>query len=443
MRTCLMLALLAAGTARAEGLNDYAWRWEVEVQADAPAYVLELDADVLSRVTQLDLSDLAVFNAAGEAVPFGPWPPKAGVGERREPMLWLRVPHPAPGGEERLDLHLQRDADGRLRSLDLQASPGAPPADAGYDLLVDRGEKPWPLSFVDVGLGAHGPEGVNLRVRVSASDDLDQWRVIGAGLPLVSLYDNGLSIERLRLELPRSDERYLRFSIEGDGTWPPLEALHAGEPRRYDDPRPLRTLSLSGRPEAEGSGSFLYDAGAPVWVESLDLQLADANSVAATQVFVRDHDEDYWQLASSFTAFQLGNGDTPVRHVAPDVGQRHGRQWRVATLPALARAPTLQLRYRPERFVLLAQGPGPYVLAAGSARARRPDYPIQAALAAMEGVPPDASLGPRTEAGGQAALARYRGEDWQRWLLWGVLALGAGLVLVVSLKVLKAGPKAG
>ena len=59
-----LVARLAAGTARAEGLNDYAWRWEIEIQADAPAYVLELDADVLSRVNQLDLSDLAVFNAA-------------------------------------------------------------------------------------------------------------------------------------------------------------------------------------------------------------------------------------------------------------------------------------------------------------------------------------------------------------------------------------------
>ena len=66
----------------------------------------------------------------------------------------------------------------------------------------------------------------------------------------------------------------------------------------------------------------------------------------------------------------------------------------------------------------------------------------------------DPGLGPSTRAiarlfeqlalrTGQAALARYRGEDWQRWLLWGVLAVGALLVLVVSVKVLKAGPKPG
>ena len=39
--------------------------------------------------------------------------------------------------------------------------------------------------------------------------------------------------------------------------------------------------------------------------------------------------------------------------------------------------------------------------------------------------------------GGAQALGPRRGEDWQRWVLWAVLAVGAGLVLVVSLRVLR------
>lgn len=447
MRPFLILAplVLLAGAARADTPTDYAWQWPIEAPGEAPAYVLELDAEVLSQVQRQDLSDLAVFNAAGEPVPFAPWPPAPDVAERREPLAWLRVPRPAPGAGERLDLQLERDADGRLRRLDLQAGTeaDAAPADGAFDVLVDRGEDPWTLSFVDVALAPGGTQPVNLRLRVSASDDLDQWRELASGLPLVSIYDNGLSIERLRLDLPRNDARYLRLSVEGEAGWPALASFHAGEARHAADPRPLRTLSLDGRPEAEGAGSFLYDTGAPVWVESLDLQLADANSVAAVQVLVRDDDEAPWQLVASFTAFQLGQGDGGVRHVAPAVGQRSGRQWRVATLPALARAPTLQLSYRPERFVLLAQGPRPYTLVAGSGRARRADYPVQAALIAAGDTPPTATLGARAESGGDAALARYRGEDWQRWLLWGVLGIGAVLVLVVSLKVLRTGPAAG
>jgi hypothetical protein len=107
------------------------------------------------------------------------------------------------------------------------------------------------------------------------------------------------------------------------------------------------------------------------------------------------------------------------------------------TLPPLTQAPTLVLGYQPDRFVMLAQGEGPFVLVAGSGRAAREDYPVQAALAASSTPPLSATLGARSESGGAQALAPKRGEDWQRWLLWAVLGLGAGLVLVVSLRVLR------
>ena len=115
----------------------------------------------------------------------------------------------------------------------------------------------------------------------------------------------------------------------------------------------------------------------------------------------------------------------------------------VRTSPALSQAPTLLLSYRPDRFVLLAQGPQPYRLLAGSIRAQRPDYPVDAALAALGASrprgwqPPPATLGEGSAAAGDAALRDDRGPDWRRWLLWSVLGIGALLVLVVSLRVLR------
>jgi hypothetical protein len=174
-----------------------------------------------------------------------------------------------------------------------------------------------------------------------------------------------------------------------------------------------------------------------VAIERVDLVLPTTNAVSAVQISARDSAEGWWRGVSGFTAFRLGNNGDEVRHIAPDVAVQRDRQWRVATRPALAKAPTLQLQYRPERFVLLAQGPRPYTLVAGSLRAAREDYPVQAALAASTTPPQPATLGERAESGGAAALAPKRGEDWQRWLLWAVLAIGAGLVLVVSLRVLR------
>ena len=188
---------------------------------------------------------------------------------------------------------------------------------------------------------------------------------------------------------------------------------------------------------ADQPGSFTYASPAPVAIERLDLSLAGTNSVSAVTISAREPGAEWWQPVAGFTAFRLGAGKDEVRHVAPDVGLHREREWQVTSQPALAQAPTLVLTYQPDRFVMLAQGEGPYVLVAGSARAAREDYPVKAALAASTTPPQPATLGARSESGGLQALGPKRGEDWQRWLLWAVLAAGAGLVLVVSLRVLR------
>lgn len=437
MRALLMLGLLAAGAAHANTPQDYAWQWPVQAEGDAAAYVLELDAEVLQHVSRADLRDLAVFNADGEPVPFAPLPHEQTEESRREPVAWLRVPLPAPGQPESLALRLERDADGRLRGLDLRTNDSTPTPPERHDLLLDRGEDPPPVAALHVLLGEGAALPVNLRVRVSASDDLADWREIGHGLPLVALDDNGLRIERLKLEFTGSNARYLRLSIENDGQWPVIGALQAERRLRGADSREWKSLTLEGTPVADAPGSFDYAIPGPLTIERVDVALPTTNAVAAVQVTARTGDQDWWRGVASFTAFRLGNNGEEVRHVAPEVRITRDRQWRVATQPALSTAPALQLQYRPERFVLLAQGPRPYTLVAGSVRAAREDYPVQAALAASSTPPSKATLGARSEAGGAAALAPKRGEDWQRWLLWAVLAVGAGLVMVVSLRVLR------
>jgi len=438
MRTLLMIGLLATGGAHAATPQDYAWQWPIQTEGEAAAYVLELDAEVLANVKGSDLRDLAVFNASGEAVAFAPWPPERKDEDRREPLAWLRLPQPAPGQPDSLDLRLERDMDGRLRGLNLSTSESQLQPTENYDLLVDRGEdEPPVLSRMHVQLAEGAALPINLRVRVMASTDFSDWQRVGSGLPLVALDENGLRIERLQLDISPTRARYLRLSIENEGSWPDIATLQAERKVAGGDTREWQSLELTGPPVPDQPGTFDYTSPAPAGIERLDLRLAATNSVSAVQVDAREPGTEWWQGAATFTAFRLGNGKDEVRHVAPKVELHREREWRVTTRPALTQAPTLVLTYKPERFVLLAQGPAPYVLVAGSVRAARDNYPVQAALAASSAAPQPAKLGARSEAGGQAALAPKRGEDWQRWLLWAVLAVGAGLVLVVSLRVLR------
>ena len=438
MRSMLMLGLLAAGTAGAATPQDYAWQWPIETKGEASAYVLELDADVLANVTRSDLRDLAVFNAKGQPVPFAPWPSESKDEARREPLAWLHVPLPAPGQPESLGLRLERDSDGRLRGLDLRADATAPLPTQQHDLLVDRGEdEPPVLSRLHVQLDAAAVRPINLRVHVSASNDLDRWETLASGLPLVALDDNGLRIERLQLDIAPTQARYLRLAIQGEGNWPAIEALQAERLIATGDGREWQSIELTGTPVADQPGTFAYTSPAPAAIERLDVRLDGTNSVSALAVSAREPASEWWQPVANFTAFRLGTGKDEVRHIAPDVGLHREREWQVTSQPALAQAPILVLTYQPDRFVMLAQGEGPYVLVAGSGRAAREDYPVQAALAASSTPPQPATLGARSESGGAQALGPKRGEDWQRWVLWAVLAIGAGLVLVVSLRVLR------
>ncbi len=438
MRSVLMLGLLATGTASAATPQDYAWQWPIETQGEAAAYVLELDAEVLANVTRSDLRDLAVFNAKGEPVPFAPWPSERKDEALRDPLAWLRVPLPAPGQPESLGLRLERDADGRLRGLDLRAGPGVPPPAQQHELLVDRGEDEPPLlSRLHVQLGPDTRPPVNLRVRVSASDDLDRWDTLGSGLPLVTLNDNGLHVERLQLDIAPTRARYLRLAIEGDGSWPDIAALQAERVVAAGDGRAWQSIELNGTPVAGQPGTFAYTSPAPLAVQRVDVRLPSTNSVTAVAVHAREPGAESWQVVTGFTAFRLGTGTDEVQHVAPAIGLQREREWQVVSLPPLTQAPTLVLSYQPDRFVMLAQGDGPFVLVAGSGSATREDYPVQAALAASTTPPQAATLGARRESGGEQALSPKRGEGWQRWLLWAVLGVGAGLVLVVSLRMLR------
>lgn len=448
MRLSLPTLLLAAALpALAQAPADYQRAWPVLGARGEPALFVDLDAEVLGGVTRPDLRDLAAYNADGQPVPFAPMPRREATRAVAEPLRWLRVPPEAnddgtaSAGDE---LRLVRDEDGRVREITV--APGSAPAEGQpADLVVDLGEDAGPVSSITITPADAARGRVQLRLAVSASGDLSYWRPVGQGLALVSLQDNGLRIERLDIRFEPAYERFLRLSLESGGDWPALAGISRERLEDAGEPPPRRELLLAGEAVPGDPGVFTYRTPAFVAIDRADVHLPQDNTVAAVTLEHRDGAEAPWRQAAAFTAFRLGDGGTAT-HAAVDLAPTRDREWRLRTEPALPVAPMLWLQYSPDRFVLLAQGPGPYRVVAGSARATRPDYPVEAALAAARGdredswQPAVALLGPGEELGGAAALEPARNADWMRWLLWAVLALGAGLVLVVSLRVLRHPP---
>ena len=454
MRLMSLLLLAATGAASAQSPDDFAWQWPITATGDDGAHALVLDDAVYARITRSDLRDLAVFNADGQPVPFAPLPWPTTTQASRTQLNWLRLPVATDSAGESLSLRIARDPDGTVRDLQLDATGDAADS-ASTDLLIDLGDDPEPVSSLRLTLADDTVRPVNLRVQVLASDDLATWRPLGSDLALVSILDNGFEIERTRLDFAPSSGRYLRLALAPGEDWPALDRIEQESRRTGRDEPEARTVTIEGLPVEGEPGLFEYRSPGPIPVSRVDVGLASGNTVAGVRVESRDDAGDavarradarfepHWSHVAAFTAFRLGAGDAEVRHLPAEAGWVRDRLWRVRTTPALNQAPTLQLSYRPDRFVLLAQGPQPYRLLAGSVRAQRPDYPVEAALSALGAArardwqPPLATLGEGSAAAGDAALRDDRGPDWRRWLLWSVLGIGALLVLVVSLRVLR------
>jgi hypothetical protein len=424
-----------------------AWQWPVESRGDGGAWRIVLTEDVYRRLGRADLRDLVAINAAGKRVPFGPAPfdqdPVRQPRESRTPIAWFELPRaPGRGRDESLELNVARDADGSLR---LAAQIGAGVAPAATDLLLDLGTGD-PVLGLQLGL-AGAVTDLRAAVDVYASSDLRRWSRIATGLPVLSLRQGDFQLQRLGLAFdPQAGGYLLLAPVEGAAELPvaAIDALRRSRPpQRIGPQRQHSDASLVGTGEV--AGRYEYRSPGPVQVHELVLAPAEANSVANVIVESRDDAGGAWRERARFVAFRVADGRGEVGNEAIAVSASRDRQWRVSSEPPLLAAPALALGWRTESFVLLAQGPGPYRLATGDAAAPNPVYPVDDLLAQLRGqLGPDwraplAALGSAAPLEGAIAVEALAdpGRN-RRWLLWGVLVVGALGIVAMVVRLLRA-----
>ena len=151
-----------------------------------------------------------------------------------------------------------------------------------------------------------------------------------------------------------------------------------------------------------------------------------------------------WKLRRQLNAFPAAQRGHGAENEAMDVPLLRRQEWRVEANIDLDRVPVLELAYRPEQWLLLTHGASPFVVVAGSRSQRRSDFPLDALVAQVRSrkgagwTPPPAQLGAMQTAGGEAALTAYDAASQRNWVLWSILGLGALLIVVMVLRLLKA-----
>jgi Protein of unknown function (DUF3999) len=463
-----LLCVLFAEIAHA-AVSDYAYAWPLRGEGDSAAWQVELTPEIYATLATEDLRDVEIVNAAGEPVPIATYRIPAAAAIAHDDFVELPIfTLPAAkesAGDDSIQLHIERSADGKLRRLgaDVGTNPKTA-ATMNAALVLDASTLHDALTSVRFDWTGGG-DAVTARFAISASDDLQHWRPLVNEASVLRLRQDGNVLERHEVALANARASYLLLRRLDDGPALPDLKISARIVSRSTPALPARLwlqATLDGSdthhfdhsvPAGDGTRplAYRYHLPAPLPASAVKLELADDNSLVAGNVLSAEPGgaAPTWITRASFVAFRLRQGDAIASNdeFLTNAGRDRARDWRVELATPLDRAPTLSIAYRPDRFVFLAQGTGPYRIVAGSARARHGDYPIDAALAQLRSKlgadwqPPLIALGARETLQGEHALVIAApvkpAPDWRTWLLWGVLVAAAAIVGGLALSLLR------
>lgn len=452
-----LMALGAAGPLAAQGLperDEYAWRFPLAGGDGAEFRAAVLPPEVYRSVTDPNLRDIGVYNAAGQAVPRVIDAPEKVLDPVETAVELPLVPLYGEPAEQRdkLRLLMEQGAGGTTLSLDTRTDiPGDP---------VGPATAPLQAYIVDLRERESDPRGREARIealrfewheidpgfigtaRVETGDDLQTWRAIGRGT-LADLAHEGTRIVEDRVELNSAADDFLRITWTGlPRGWELRSLIGIEQDEQADAPRDW--LALPPATASEDGRTLTFDAGGFPPVDRVNLLLPGDNVVVRAGVYYRASENTPWRRAHEGVFYHVSRQGNAVTSAPADIGVTRASQWQVRIESGAAGENfELQLGWRPERLLYVAQGEGPFALVTGRARAQVETWPQQRLLGDRgifrmlreAGEPGIATIGAREPLAGEAAMSLGMEVSWRTALVW-IGLIGAVLLvgwLAVSL----------
>jgi hypothetical protein len=431
----LLLAALFAASVHAERPADYAFGVALTPGAPAAFQRVALPAAVYEGVARRDLSDLRVFNADGELVPFALVPRRAVPRERPPPVPLPMFPLHVDRYRQNatgLALSVTRNAAGTTVSVNAADGEPAPGKVLG-GYVLDTSALDEPLVALTFAL----PEttgATTMRFAIDASDDLAVWRNVSTDATLVSIEYAGQRLTRNRVEFAPIKAKFLRLSWAADRPVIEFGAVSGeyGE-RTVDTPRQWR--GATGTRVADHEGDFEYDLGGAFPVDRIVVDLATPNSIVPATLSARSSPTEPWQFAGSTVFYRLAQQSGDITSPPFPVAGNERRYWLLHVDPrsgATGQAPPpLRAGWQPQEIVFAARGPAPFTLAYGNLAASAGALPISTLVPGYDGMrelPASvataaiAAGAPQIVLGGPERLQKP--PDVKRWVLWAALVLG-------------------
>ncbi len=481
-RASWLAGVLALGAqASAPSPKDFASGIELPLPRPAPAYELELPPEVYQRLTRRDLADMRVFNDRGEVVqhalcaprlitrteqrhqvlPHFGLPPGSPPATLVGPSLRLTTPDGA-----RIDYQQarkpeptapdpNRPADGP--AITIQAPQVARQAAPDADSIPRDGPKPVPGMardghheyIIDARMLALAPDGLlldwdwrnpegraELNLRVDGSQNLDAWQNLVERSTLLRAGAADRHLERSVIELPATRFAFLRLRPLDPEPRDWLRGVEARTELVQRELAPLRWQDAEpANPDAESPSLRHYRNSSLAPVRAMRLS-APPDLLLQVRLSSRPGPEARWRERVQGQIGGLADPAPPSWAIDPPVQDSHWRLQISQGMEALDHQPVrLELAYTPLRLRILARGPGPYLLAFGSARADSTPLPACASFG-EQALPIDP--GATRELGGEASLRPpTEALPARTILLWLLLAAGALLVVWMALSLLR------
>ena len=422
-----------------EAPADFTTHVPLAVNGNGPWYRLELPLAVQLSARQADLSDVRVFNAAGEPQAYALSRQSAQRTERRDvaDVKWFPL-YAADTRESVPNVLMKSTAEGTL--LEVLPSKAGQQVLRGWVLDASAIKAPLQQLSLDWRREQDGFQ----RFSIEASDDLQHWQSWGDGqVARLSFADE--RVEQHDVSLPGQSARYLRLVWQGQPA-PQLTSAKLVSASSSRLPLPLVwSQPLSGARLKAGEYTWQLPTGLPV--ERVRVELKQPNTLAPVTLAGRRDAHQAWQPMSNGLLYRLTqNGQDVVQDELQLPGQA------VAELKLQVderggglgiEAPALRFAVRATQLVFLARGEPPFTLALGNGSVKAANLPLSTLI-------PDYSaerfktLGQATVTGAVVvkpsvvAPLPEVGGDWKKLGLWAVLLLGVAALGAMAYSLLRA-----
>jgi len=442
-----LLALSAAPSFADEPkVKDFAEGITLTANGTEPLLEFSLPDRVYATISQWNIADLRIFNADGNVIPHAfckAVQPDSSVQSLTAPLYSLDRPHVSNAAHSNITLHTADGTELTVQSGIDQHTDYAFRANASY--ILDVRKIGFKISSIELDWSV--PSGASeTTVNILSSTDLSHWQPLVSNAKLLRATANDNStLELSRVPVPDNYYEYLRIEHTGDAL--NIQGATIQHKTSYATQSP--TWYSAGPPHGSDDVHELrYDNTRRVPIRMLRIIPRVENSSMHATVQSRDRDDHPWITRWAGEIFNVHFKDQTRSNDIIVIEPTSANEWRLMfaeNVEPPASVPSVEFAYMPTMVNFLAQGKGPYTLAYGNARVTTSssrnceDLISGTAHAFRQQMLGTVTIGSPQVIAGKDALVIRKQIPTRTLLLWGILLIGAAIIMKMAFSMLKSG----